>query len=44
MPVFLEPGENLTHMVASTNFRPLVAVIQGRFWLNFRAVATVNDG
>jgi superfamily II DNA or RNA helicase len=29
VPVFLEPGEDPTDMVASTSFRPLVAVLQG---------------
>ncbi|MFD9604745.1 Helicase associated domain protein [Streptomyces sp. NPDC059970] len=29
VPVFLEPGENPTDMVASASFRPLVAVLQG---------------
>lgn len=29
MPVFLEPGEDPTDMVASASFRPLVAVLQG---------------
>ncbi|WP_405474893.1 Helicase associated domain protein [Streptomyces sp. NBC_00009] len=29
VPVFLEPGEDPTDMVASANFRPLVAVLQG---------------
>ncbi|MFC8765773.1 Helicase associated domain protein [Streptomyces sp. NPDC057193] len=29
VPVFLEPGEDPTDMVASASFRPLVAVLQG---------------
>ncbi|MER5312447.1 Helicase associated domain protein [Streptomyces sp. NPDC002773] len=29
VPVFLEPGENPTDMIASASFRPLVAVLQG---------------
>ncbi|MFD8489481.1 Helicase associated domain protein [Streptomyces sp. NPDC059712] len=29
VPIFLEPGEDPTDMVASTSFRPLVAVLQG---------------
>ncbi|MFJ8704313.1 helicase associated domain-containing protein [Streptomyces ardesiacus] len=29
VPVFLEPGEDPTDMVASTSFKPLVAVLQG---------------
>ncbi|MHC5264460.1 helicase associated domain-containing protein [Streptomyces sp. UC4497] len=29
VPVFLEPGENPTDMVASASFKPLVAVLQG---------------
>lgn len=29
VPVFLEPGEDPTNMVASASFRPLVAVLQG---------------
>ncbi|MFH8753819.1 Helicase associated domain protein [Streptomyces rimosus] len=29
VPVFLQPGENPTDMVASASFRPLVAVLQG---------------
>jgi superfamily II DNA or RNA helicase len=29
VPVFLEPGEDPTDMVASANFKPLVAVLQG---------------
>nr|MDT0521338.1 Helicase associated domain protein [Streptomyces sp. DSM 41633] len=29
VPVFLEPGENPTDMVASAGFKPLVAVLQG---------------
>jgi hypothetical protein len=29
VPVFLEPGEDPTDMVASVSFRPLVAVLQG---------------
>ncbi|MER6119777.1 Helicase associated domain protein [Streptomyces sp. NPDC001743] len=29
VPVFLEPGEDPTDMVASSSFRPLVAVLQG---------------
>ncbi|WP_221361488.1 DEAD/DEAH box helicase [Streptomyces beigongshangae] len=29
VPVFLEPGEKSTDMVASASFRPLVAVLQG---------------
>ncbi|WP_407077002.1 hypothetical protein [Streptomyces sp. ODS05-4] len=29
VPVFLEPGEDLTDMVASASFEPLVAVLQG---------------
>lgn len=29
VPVFLEPGENPTDMVASASFRPLAAVLQG---------------
>ncbi|MEU1623050.1 Helicase associated domain protein [Streptomyces sp. NPDC005722] len=29
VPVFLQPGENPTDMIASASFRPLVAVLQG---------------
>ncbi|MFD4035522.1 hypothetical protein ACFWVP_34645, partial [Streptomyces sp. NPDC058637] len=29
VPVFLEPNEDPTDMVASASFRPLVAVLQG---------------
>ncbi|MFD8977885.1 Helicase associated domain protein [Streptomyces sp. NPDC059593] len=29
VPVFLEPGENPTDMIASASFKPLVAVLQG---------------
>ncbi|MEU9537006.1 Helicase associated domain protein [Streptomyces sp. NPDC048213] len=29
VPIFLEPGEDPTDMVASSSFRPLVAVLQG---------------
>jgi predicted helicase len=29
VPIFLEPGEDPTDMVASASFRPLVAVLQG---------------
>ncbi|MFD3456981.1 Helicase associated domain protein [Streptomyces sp. NPDC058691] len=29
VPVFLEPGEDPDNMIASTSFRPLVAVLQG---------------
>lgn len=30
VPIFLEPGEDPTDMVASASFRPLVAVLQGQ--------------